>query len=113
MKLFGDVPEEHRELARQLDEMEEYFDGAAKRGNLPMEKIAQGYVCGAHDYYQIDCEEEGNRLLEKAEKVCPGYFKTFMVQHTKEDKDFDTLVKQLTSELAYLLLRRLKDGSGN
>ena len=72
-------------------------------------KKAQLYVCLAHDWYQQDMEEKGESLLLKAEEVCPNYFGNLMGKHVEENKDFGIIVKNLTVELSYLLLNRLKD----
>lgn len=108
MKLLGDVPEEHKELAKQLLETENYFDQKDLEHLVANEIRAKAYVCLAHDWYQIGCEEEGEKLLLKAEKVCPGYFKEIMVKHTEEDSDFNLVVKQLTSEVFFMLVDKIK-----
>lgn len=109
MKLLGDVSDEHKELARELEELEKYFNG----DQLPPEYRARGYVCCAHDWYKMGADEEGNRLIEKAEDVCPGYFQDIMIEHIKEDSDFALLCQSLVSELAYMLLYRLKQKNEN
>lgn len=106
MKFGGDIPAEKRELAQALTDTEKQVDGDE---GYPAERKAQIYVCFAHDWYQLDMEEEGNRLLLKAEKVCPGYFKGPVIQHQKEDPNFDIVIKNLTLELLYLLSGNLRD----
>lgn len=108
MKLLGDVPQEHKELAIQLESMEEYLDGKAK-SLLPKEMIAKGYVCLAHDWYSMGEEEIGVSLLEKAEKTYPGYFKEVLIGQTLEDSDFDRLVKSLSVQLAWVLINRVNE----
>lgn len=76
---------------------------------IPPGKRAKIYVCYAHDWYQMDMDEEGGRLLLKADQVYPGYFKGLVIQHTKESKDFDKLVKNITLELTWMILTRLGD----
>lgn len=105
MKLLGDVPEEHKKLAVNLEQMEQYFDGAKVTTDI----AAKGFVCLAHDWFQIGVEDEGNRLLVKAERICPGYFKNVMVQQTLEDKEFSYLVKSLSVELAWMLINKIND----
>jgi hypothetical protein len=110
MKLLGDVPEEHKQLAVELEEAEEYWDSKVGTSLMPEELLAKAYTCLAHDWYQIGSEDDGQRLLEKAEAVCPGYFKEVMLRQTYEDSTFDMLVKSLSVELTWMLVNRLKDG---
>lgn len=107
MKLLGDVPLEHKLLAAELEEWEATVVSNAK---LPPDQAAKFFTCLAHDWYAMGCEEEGNRLLEASEKVCPGYFRGIMLQQTLEDSSFDYLVKRLSSLLAWTLVSRLADG---
>lgn len=107
MKLSGDVSAEDRELATQLILLETKVDADKSYAN---EHKARIYTCLAHDWYQLAAEEEGNRLLLKAEKVCPGYFKGPVIEHQKEDADYDFLVKNLTHTLILLLISNVNDG---
>jgi hypothetical protein len=104
MKLHGDVPQEHRELASQLEEMETYFDGNL---SAPLEMIAKGYVCLAHDWFSIGEEDEGHRLLGKADRVFPGYFTNKASDHADEDPDFARLMVNLRMLLNSLLTGNL------
>lgn len=106
MKLLGDVPPEKQELAYKLTETERQIN---EKAGIPLDRKAQMYVCLAHDWYQVDMEEEGNRLLAKAESVYPGYFRDVMIKHTVESKDFDKLVKNLSIELVWMLVSRLDE----
>lgn len=105
MKLLGDVPEEHQEIAEELIEYEKTLDN----DNYSVEKKAQSCVCLAHDWYQIGMEEEGARLLKRAEEFYPGYFKKKMIQHTVESKEFDKIVKNIMIELMWMIANQLKD----
>lgn len=109
MKLLGDVPLEHHMLAEQLVEWEEK---AFRNTKLSNEQRAKIYVCLAHDWHWMGCEEEGERLLTAAERVCPGYFKEIMIKQVLGDKDFDELVKRLSSLLAWTLVTRLDELKG-
>jgi hypothetical protein len=100
------LSQEDKDLAQALKESEIEVDIDQY---LPNERKAQIYVCLAHDWYQIDMDEEGSRLLLKANRVFPGYFKTLVIQHSIEDENFDLIVKNLTLELAWMLLSRLGD----
>jgi hypothetical protein len=101
MNLNGDVPEKDRNLALKLIEYERLVDDMT---DFPDEKRAQSYVCLAHDWYQIGMEEEGGRLLLKADSTFPGYFKTTMVKHIAESEDFDRLVKSFTVQLITMIM---------
>jgi len=100
LKLSGDVPKEHIELADQLEQMERLIE----TDPYSDERKAQIYVYLAHNWYKMGCEEEGNRLLVKADRVFPGYFKETVIKHQLEDETFDYIVKSITVELIRLLL---------
>lgn len=104
MALSSGLSEENQELAKKLEQAEFEID---RDGVLPPERKAQIYTCLAHDWYRMDMEEEGERLLLKADKVYPGYFKGLVIEHTLESEGFDTVIKNLTLELAYMMLSRI------
>ena len=99
------MPDEHRTLATAL-QLEETLTGQDK--TLPKELKAMSYTCLAHDWYDIDLEEEGNRLLLKAEAICPGYFKETINQQTAANPNFAFLVERLTNKIVALLAASLK-----
>lgn len=107
MKLYGDVSQKDIDLAAELNEMQKFLDTDLR---LTKENRAKGYVCCAHDWFQLNCEEQAFNLLDKAENVCPGYFKETMLRQTKEDEEYARLVSNLSVELTYLLINNLKDG---
>lgn len=109
MKLNGDVPQEHRQLAEDLEIWEAKVTQNVK---LPPATAAKFYTCLAHDWYAMGCEEEGNRLLDAAETVCPGYFKELMIKQTLEDTSFSELVKRLSSILVWTLVSKLEEVRG-
>jgi len=94
MKLIGDVPEHHRILAASLEDAEREADNDTL---MPDELKAQICVCLAHDWFDISVEEEGSRLLAKAEAYCPGYFKHKILEHTKDDAHYSIVVQNVTS----------------
>jgi hypothetical protein len=106
MKAVGDISTEDRDHVEELHKYELLID---KDASFPKEVKAQMYVCMAHDFYQMDMEEEGNRLLLKAERVCPGYFKGPVIQQQIESPSFDQLIKNLTRELVYLFMDTLSN----
>jgi len=93
--LHGDIPTEHIELAAELEKLEKFFD--SKIGIFENCIIAKGFTCCSYDWYSMGDEDKGALLLEKAEKVCPGYFNKEIDGHMAEDQIFNALVKQLIS----------------
>lgn len=104
--LHGDVPEEHKKLATELQRQEIDME---QHITLSPPYVAQAYVCLAHDWYDIEEQEEGHRLLEKAELVCPEYFRKHMQAHCLENPTFMKLVSQLFTMLAWTLIDNLKE----
>lgn len=103
MKLAGDVPQEDRKLAEELEKFEREIDQDPFSGD----RKAQLYTCLAHDWFKLGAEEEGNRLLLKADQVSPGYFNKTVIQHQLEDESFDLIVKNITLELAQMLAENI------
>jgi hypothetical protein len=101
MKMAGDVKEEHRLHAIELQSLEKEIEANPKFSLAEIK--AKFYCCLAHDWYQMDMEEEGHRLLLKAESVCPGYFKGTVIKQVEESEDFGIIIKNLTIELLQLL----------
>jgi hypothetical protein len=102
--LIGNLPLDKREHAEELTKLE---IEVSQSFQIPKEQMAKVFVCLAHDWYQMDVEEQGQRLLEKAEAVCPGYFKETIIQHRLQDKNFETVIQNLTVELTWMLMERL------
>lgn len=100
MALYGDIPVEDRELEKELLEMEAYFN--THLDVYPPEMIARVFVCLSHDYYEISDDQKGSELLEKADKICPGYFDNQIKDHIEEDPDFAYLVENLTRNILVL-----------
>jgi hypothetical protein len=103
MKLSGDIPVEHIVLAEKIT----IFEREVDEESLSIDRKAQIYVCLAFDWYSMDSDENGQRLLLKAEDTYPGYFKDKIKEHAKENQDFDLIVKKLTKELIFLFMDRL------
>lgn len=91
--LHGDVSQKDLKLAKELLELEYFFD--SKKSTMPISLIAKGYVCLSHDWYNLNDEDKGGELLEKANKVCPKYFKNQILDHMKESREYNALVKSL------------------
>jgi hypothetical protein len=94
--LHGDIPESHKKLAKELLELESYFDSKEDAETFV---IAKGYLCIAHDWYEMGDDDKGSDLLLKANEACPGYFDKEMHKQMVEDPDFDYLVKNLTGHI--------------
>ena len=107
MKIYGDAPASYKALALKLETAELEVD----QFSMPAGKKAQAYVCLASDWYDLGMEEEGERLLTKAETTSPTYFDELIVQHMKEDPNFEYLVRNISSELATLAIGYLVTSS--
>lgn len=100
MKMNGDVPQEDRDLAEELIKMEEWFDAIT---TISTEIKAKSYVCFAHDWYVMGMDEEGHRLILKAEAVHPGYSKDLMKSDMETDPQYDFIVKNIAKQLILLI----------
>ena len=99
MKKYGDMPPCHLDHIGELTGLESYF--YKNRSKIQPLAAAMGMVCLAHDYYIMDLEEEGDRLLNMAEKIYPGYFKGPIYIHIKEEREFAFLIEQLKDTLGW------------
>lgn len=108
MKLIGDVPEEHKYLAAELEKMEKRFDEATGKGS-DNSQLAKGYTCLAHDWYMMGAEEEGLRLLHKADKVFPTYFESQIIVDCLHDLEFNFIVRNITTELMFMAVSKLEE----
>lgn len=102
-KMYGDVPEGNKKLAEELVKAEANLDTT-----LSAPYVAQTYFCLAHDWYEMGMEEEGHRLLQKAEDACPGYFRVHLKNHCKENPNLLFLTDRMFTMLAWSLLDGLK-----
>lgn len=110
--IVGNLSAKDKELVGKLKEAEEYIDKlllvpVARKGQttktLSSKDIkalgAKSYVCLSHDYFDLEIEEEGERLLLKANKLYPNYFSKILPTHMKEDKDYNTLIVQIAGKI--------------
>jgi hypothetical protein len=95
--LHGDIPPDHVELAKELEEMEVKLDSVIS--NLDKSLYAKSMVCLAADWYGMGDDDKGSQLLEKADRACPGYFDNEMQNHIDEDELFSILVQQMTADI--------------
>ena len=95
--LYGDIPKEHLELAKDLLEMEAFF--LENENIYPPAEIAKGLLCLSRDWYSIGDEDKGSELIEKASKICPGYFENEIGRHIEEDELYAVLVEDLATHI--------------
>lgn len=105
-KYFGDIPPDHLELLRELQDLEAWFKDS-NGIEIPPLTAAKGFVAMAYDYYSMYFSEEGYRLLETADILYPGYFMGPITEHAKNDKDFRTLFNILKKTPESLEVMRL------
>jgi hypothetical protein len=100
--LHGDVTQQDRDHLAALIEVEQDLDELSHLAT-PRE-LAKGYTALARDYYHdLAMDEEAERLLLKAQNVCPTYFTKEIKEDTDSDPDFNMVVRSLTSELLKVL----------
>lgn len=105
MRPVGDFSIQHLVLIDELIDMEVAFE---ENKNVPKEDLAMAYTSLSHDYFTyLFCEEEGERLIKKAERSYPGYFKKKIHDHIKINSDFDMLVHNLKLSLALPIMEEL------
>jgi hypothetical protein len=92
-KYGGDFPKEHLDLIKELEELELWFD--EQGSTVPTVMASKGFTCMAFDYYKMYLDEEGERLLKRADAAYPGYFKLAIHTHVVKDYDFAILVAEL------------------
>lgn len=105
LRVYGDIPKADLKMIEELRTLEEWFyDHGAE---LEMLAIGKGMVCMAHDYYDMEIEEEGDRLLYLAEKYCPGYFVGPIYIHIEKDKNFATLIMQMRRSMGFEIMKKM------
>jgi hypothetical protein len=105
MRYYGDIPAIDLRLLEELQTLEKWFDDHGS--SLPVIPVAKGMTCVAFDYYFAEFEEEGDRLIRRAEKICPGYFKGPIHVDVEKDAEFAMLVVMLKKTLGYQLIKSL------
>ena len=105
--LHGDIPAEDIELANELLEMEKHLDNNMVRYGPSI--AARVCVCLSHDYYELGDDDKGRELLEKADKIYPGYFENKIKDHIDQDPDFELLVESLAEKIL-VVARSVIDG---
>lgn len=101
VKLLGDVSAEDRKLAEDLQQAE--IDLGKMDMTLKSPVLAMAYACLAHDWLQIGMEEEGIRLIMKANEVSPDYFNKEFKDHIKLTPGFSAIATGISKHLLYLL----------
>ena len=89
----GDFSEADKKLIEELKILEKWFVEHGQ--DLPIQLIAKGFTAMSHDFYALDLEEEGDRLLDIAHKHYPDYFKGPIYGHMANDKDYTALLANM------------------
>lgn len=92
MKLI-DVPEWQKELAPELRKIEQSIDDMLP--GIPAAQKAKCYVSLAYDWYSMGAIAEGQKLIKKAEAICPGYFAKEARQQMAESPTYNYLMNQI------------------
>ena len=93
MKAYGDIPQDHTDLIKEIDTLLVYLE--LNKDSLPNLAYSKCMTSLAHDYFQMDMEEEGEKYLRIAATHSPGYFMAPIFIEMKKDIRFDHLVSNL------------------
>lgn len=93
MKLLKDVPEWQKALAGELREVEKSIDEMLPV--IPPAEKAKCYVSLAYDWYSMGAIAEGQKLVWKAEHVCPGYFVNQARDHMTESATYSYIMSKI------------------
>lgn len=102
MKTFGEISEHDLKVLNELEFLEDWIHRHGQKITPDMK--ARGMICMAHDYYFIEMEEEGDRMIMAAERFCPGYLKETIHKHVQKDQDFGLIVEELKTTLGMPLM---------
>lgn len=111
MRSYGDIPTIHRKQVEDLKSLEDWLHH--NEATVPVLSLAKGMTCIAMDYYALEFEEEGDRILRFVESRCPGYFKGPFLSHIERDDEFAFLIAMLAQNplcLSMMMSLGLKDG---
>lgn len=101
----GDVPDQHVRVALNLHKIEALYGSAT----LSQEDKAAAYVLAAGGWFTIGMDEEGHRMLQKAEDTFPGYFGSAMAKQYHSDQNFAIVVHGIIRSLMWNLVQSLKE----
>jgi hypothetical protein len=87
------LTEEEKNVVQQIQGLIPQIE---KDDTLPEDSKNKIYVSCAYEYFNMDWEEEGVKLLKK---VDIEYMKNVMGKQMKEDPDFAYLVKKIAMKL--------------
>lgn len=96
---YGDIPQKDRDIIKEVLLLESWLN--KYKSGLPILSVAKAMVCLAHDWYTVHMEEEGDKFLNKAEELCPGYYIAPILIQMKNDPEFYRLVYQLKNTLGW------------
>lgn len=108
MKLVDDVPQWQKALAGQLRDIEKSIDEMLPA--IPNAEKAKCYVSLAYDWYEMGAIAEGQKLVWKAEHICPGYFENEARKQMAESPTFNFLMNKIALRLKEIV-REHTDGS--
>lgn len=93
MKTYGDIPQKHADLIKEIDTLLEFL--MLNKDALPHLSFSKCMTSIAHDYFQMDMEEQGEKYLKLAAEHSLGYFVAPVFSQMKQDPLFDTLILNL------------------
>jgi hypothetical protein len=105
--LHGDISKDDLELAQELLEMEAHCEANLDLYGPAM--AAKFFTCIAHDFYELGDDDKGSELLERANKVCPGYFDNQIKEHIEQSHEFKILVESLTQKILAIASSLMED----
>lgn len=97
MKLLDEVPEWQRALAADLRAIEKTIDEMLPA--IPTAEKAKCYVSLAYDWYEMGATAEGQKLVWKAEHICPGYFENEARAQMAQSPTFNFLMNSIAKRL--------------
>lgn len=103
-----DVPKWQKVLAPQLREIEKSIDEMLPA--IPPAQKAKCYVALAYDWYSMGAISEGQKLIWKAEHICPGYFENEARIQMAESPTYNMLMTNIAIFLKKIV-REHGDGS--
>lgn len=102
MKTFGEISAHDLAVLKELEFLEDWIHRHGQK--IAPNMKARGMTCIAHDYFFIEMEEEGERMIKAAERFCPGYFKGPIYDHAQKDKEFAVILEELKTSMGLDLM---------
>ena len=108
-KLYGDVPEEHKKIAKELEELEVHLEQSSK--NIEPKKLAKCYVYLASDWFNVGLDENGTDLIDKASKCCPDYFVEQIRVDMETDATYRVVVEKMYKNMLFIVSDLIREKS--